>query len=66
MVGLCVVILGGVLACSHQHAVDAFVLALLVKERKGGGLAKSWSQRVRINGKASDVGLGRYPIVPLA
>ena len=41
-------------------------LSLLVKERKGGGLAKSWSQRLRINGKPSNVGLGRYPIVTLA
>ena len=43
-----------------------FGLSLLVKERKGGGLAKSWSQRLRINGKPSNVGLGRYPIVTLA
>ena len=41
-------------------------LSLLVKERKGGGLAKSWSQRLRINGKPSNLGLGRYPIVTLA
>ena len=33
---------------------------------KGGGLAKSWSQRLRINGRPSNVGLGRYPIVTLA
>ena len=43
-----------------------FGLSLLVKERKGGGLAKSWSQRLRINGKPSNLGLGRYPIVTLA
>ena len=43
-----------------------FGLSLLVKERKGDGLAKSWSQRLRINGKPSNVGLGRYPIVTLA
>ena len=34
--------------------------------RKDGGLAKSWRQRLRINGKPSNVGLGRYPIVTLA
>ena len=43
-----------------------FGLSLLVKERKDRGLAKSWSQRLRINGKPSNVGLGRYPIVTLA
>ena len=37
-----------------------------VKERTGGGLAKSWSQRIRINGKPCNLGLGRYPIVTLA
>ena len=41
-------------------------LSLLVKERAGGGLAKSWSQRIRINGKPCNLGLGRYPIVTLA
>ena len=41
-------------------------LSLLVKERAGGGLAKSWNQRIRINGKPCNLGLGRYPIVPLA
>ena len=41
-------------------------LSLLVKVRTGGGLAKSWSQRVRINGKPCNLGLGRYPIVTLA
>ena len=34
--------------------------------RAGGGLAKSWSQRLRINGKPCNLGLGRYPIVTLA
>ena len=41
-------------------------VSLLVKERSGGGLAKSWSQWLRINGKPSNLGLGRYPIVTLA
>ena len=34
--------------------------------RTGGGPAKSWSQRLRINGKPCNLGLGRYPIVTLA
>ena len=34
--------------------------------RAAGGLAKSWSQRLRINGKPCNLGLRRYPIVALA
>ena len=34
--------------------------------RAGGGLAKSWSQRLRIHGKPCNLGLRRYPIVTLA
>ena len=38
-------------------------LSLLVKPRKGSGLSKSWSQRIRIGGKAVNIGLGPYPVV---
>ena len=41
-------------------------LSLLVKPRAHGGVAKSWSQRMRINGKPCNVGLGPFPIVNLA
>ena len=41
-------------------------LSLLVKPRAAGGLAKSWSQRLRINGAPCNLGLGPYPIVTLA
>ena len=40
-----------------------------MKVRAGGGLAKSWRQKLRIEGKPCnlDLGrLGRYPIVTLA
>ena len=40
-------------------------LSLLVKHRKGGGLAKTFSQRLTIDGKAKQLGLGAYPIVTL-
>ena len=43
-----------------------FGLSLLVKPRAAGGVAKSWSQRLRINGKPCNLGLGTYPIVMLA
>ena len=43
-----------------------FGLSLLVKPASAGGFAKSWSQRLRVNGQPVNVGLGSYPIVNLA
>ena len=37
-----------------------------MKVRAGGGLAKSWRQKLRIEGKPCNLDLGRYPIVTLA
>ena len=41
-------------------------LSLLVKRAAYGGLAKSWSQAIRPDGKTTSVGLGAYPVVTLA
>ena len=41
-------------------------LSLLVKPMRAGGFSKSWSQRVLINGRPTNIGLGGYPIVTLA
>ena len=41
-------------------------LSLLVKLMRAGGFSKSWSQRVLINGRPTNIGLGAYPIVTLA
>ncbi|MYC65055.1 MAG: tyrosine-type recombinase/integrase [Acidobacteriia bacterium] len=41
-------------------------LSLLVKPMKFGGHSRTWSQRLRINGKPTSIGLGSYPIVTLA
>ena len=41
-------------------------LSLLVKRAACGGLAKSWAQAIRPNGRTTSVGLGGYPIVTLA
>lgn len=41
-------------------------LSLLVQDSNTGRLAKSWAQRLRINGQPFNVGLGSYPIVSLA
>ena len=41
-------------------------LSLLVKPRSNGRLSKTWSQRVRLHGRVTNIGLGAYPIVSLA
>ena len=41
-------------------------LSLLVKTTKSERLSKTWSQRLRLNGKPFNVGLGVFPIVSLA
>ena len=43
-----------------------FGLALVVRPRAGGGVRKSWVQRVRINGRVTNIGLGPYPLVLLS
>ena len=41
-------------------------LSLLVKPMKLGGHSRTWSQRLRINGKPVSIGLGSFPVVTLA
>ena len=41
-------------------------LSLLVKPRSNGRLSKTWSQRVRLHGRVTNIGLGAYPIISLA
>ena len=41
-------------------------LSLLVKQRVDGGVSKSWSQRLWIRGRRTNVGLGSHPVVSLA
>ena len=41
-------------------------LSLLVKRMKNGRWSKSWSQRVSINGRYTNIGLGGYPAVSLS
>ena len=43
-----------------------FGLALLVKASKSGRVSKSWTQRVRFDGRQTNTGLGAYPLVTLA
>ena len=43
-----------------------FGLSLLVKPMANGRLSKTWSQRLRINGRPVNVGLGSYPVTTLA
>ncbi len=41
-------------------------LGLLVRPALRGGLNKSWTQSIRIDGRPTSLGLGRYPVVTLA
>ena len=41
-------------------------LSLLVRPAARGGFTKSWTQSVRIAGRPTSLGLGRYPVVTLA
>ncbi|MXY56437.1 MAG: DUF4102 domain-containing protein, partial [Gammaproteobacteria bacterium] len=41
-------------------------LGLLVRPALRGGVSKSWTQSVRIDGRPTSLGLGRYPVVTLA
>ena len=41
-------------------------LSLLVKPTSNARLSKTWSQRVRLHGRVTNIGLGAYPIVSLA
>ena len=43
-----------------------FGLSLLVKPTSDGKWSKTWSQRLRINGAITTVGLGSFPVVTLA
>ena len=40
-------------------------LALLIRQASDGGLSKSWVQRIRINGRPTNLGLGPAPSVTL-
>ena len=43
-----------------------FGLFLLVRPRAGGGCRRSWGQRLLINGRPTNLGLGPFPLVSLA
>ena len=43
-----------------------FGLSLIVKQMANGRTGKTWAQRVRIAGRPTNIGLGRYPVVNLA
>ena len=41
-------------------------LSLLVRPMVNGRVSKTWSQRIRINGQVTNIGLGNYPVVSLS
>ncbi len=50
----------------YGDGAGGFGLSLLVKPMANGRLSKTWSQRLRINGRPVNVGLGSYPVTTLA
>ena len=51
----------------YGHGRGGFGLSLLVKESSvPGRLSKSWTQRLRIDGRSVNIGLGPYPEVSFA
>ena len=50
----------------YSDGPGSFGLTLLVKPTSDGRLSKTWSHRVRINGKLHYPGLGKWPAVTLA
>ena len=49
------------------HGLSVKVRRTALGERTGrGGWAKTWCQRIKINGRRVDLGLGSYPVVSLA
>ena len=49
------------------HGLSLKVRRTALGERTGrGGWAKTWRQRIKINGRRVDLGLGSYPVVSLA
>ena len=52
-------------AGSYGDARGGFGLRLIVRESASGRLSKGWVQRVRVNGRVTNVGLGSYPLTTL-
>ena len=50
----------------YGDGFGGFGLSLLVKTMKNGRISKSFAQRLRINGKPVNVGLGSFPVVSLS
>ena len=49
----------------YSDGPGAYGLSLLVRRASWGGLTKTFSQRVRVNGKLTNIGLGPWPVVTL-
>ncbi len=56
----------GKLRRAGRHGAGKYGLAVNVHHAKGGDITRSWVQRVTVNGKRVNLGLGRWPIVDVA
>ena len=51
---------------SYGDGRGGYGLRLVVRKRTNGRVAKYWTQRIVVNGKPTNLGLGVYPLVGLA
>ncbi|MDE0122114.1 MAG: tyrosine-type recombinase/integrase [bacterium] len=51
---------------SYGDGRGGYGLRLVVRKRTNGRVAKYWTQRIVVNGKPTNIGLGVYPLVGLA
>ena len=49
----------------YSDGPGGYGLSLLVQTGWRGRVAKSWAQRLRINRKAFNIGLGQFPLITL-
>ncbi|WP_420609991.1 tyrosine-type recombinase/integrase [Candidatus Poriferisodalis sp.] len=56
----------GKLRRAGRHGAGKYGLAVNVHHAKSGDITRSWVQRVTVNGKRVNLGLGRWPIVDVA
>ena len=50
----------------YSDGRGAHGLRLVVRARAAGGVRKSWTQRLNVNGRPLNLGLGPYPVITLA
>ena len=48
-----------------RYSADCHGLALLVRKSTKGGMSMSWAQRIKVDGRTTNLGLGPYPLISI-